>query len=233
MHPNKAVSHPRNVVLSTLLVAAVTLVLAGSASAEASWLRKFPYAGGEAVLVQGTVTNATGVALDDLEVVLELTDTKLSLRPFPRAPRAIHRVATRTDETGAYSMRIAWDTSWDRAELLVGVPLQRLEGTKVHVLERLEVTRRLAQGSPAVIGVVVQDPSFLENHRAFLASLETESMLRAYREKGRPDRVDRLETPAAVEVSWWYYSAGVTLRFRDGVLVDTQSFEPVAAAPQS
>lgn len=219
---------PRSVSVRLILGVVCLAVAATSPSDAQTWMRKFPYAAGEAVVIQGTVTDANTTALADLEVVLELTDTRLSLRPFGRAPRAIHRVATRTDERGAYSLRVVWDRSWDRAALVVGVPLQRTDGPKVHVLESLEVTRRLAQGSPASIGIVIQEVGFLENHRAFLASLTSESMVRAYREKGRPDRVDSLETPAAKEVSWWYYAAGVTLRFRDGVLVDTQSFEPIA-----
>jgi hypothetical protein len=208
-----------------VLLALVAMLLA--APAEASWLRKFPYATGEAVVVQGTVTDAANAPLADLEVVLEVTDTRLSLRPFGRAPREIHRVATRTDAQGGYALRLVWDERWDRAELLVGVPVYRGDGPKVHVLERLDVTRRVAQGTPAVIGAVIQDMEFLRNHREFERSLVSESMQRSYREKGRPDRVDRLETPAAVEVTWWYYTAGFTLRFRDGVLIDTQSFEPI------
>jgi hypothetical protein len=211
----------------TDLAFALLVAMLSTAPADASWMRKFPYATGEAVVVQGTVTDAGAAPLADLEVVLEVTDTRLSLRPFGRAPREIHRVATRTDAQGAYALRLVWDERWDRAELLVGVPVYRGDGPKVHVLERLDVTRRVAQGTPAVIGAVVQDMEFLRNHREFERSLASDSMQRAYREKGRPDRVDRLETPAAVEVTWWYYAAGLTLRFSDGVLIDTQSFEPI------
>jgi hypothetical protein len=201
-------------------------LLAPTAVQAAPW-SKFPFAAGEGVVVSGSVTDSRGLALTDLEVVLELSDTRLSLRPFGRAPRAIHRVTTRTDATGTYSTRIAWDRSWDRAELVVGVPLLRTDGAKVHVLARLDVTRRLAQGSPAVIGAVIEDTSFLDNHRSFLASLSTDSMRQAYQHNGRPDRVEQLATPDVDEVSWWYYGAGRVLRFRDGVLIDSQSFAPV------
>lgn len=203
-------------------------VLAGVASpAPAAWWSRFPFAAGEAIVVSGTVTDAAGKPLPDLEVILEASNLQFSLRPFGRSPASIHRVSGRTDARGQYEVRTAWDSSWDHLELAVGVPLQRATGSKVQVLERLDITRRLRQGSPAVVGLLVQDTSFITNHQAFLASLTSDSMKTAYREQGRPDRVDRLDTPAAEEVSWWYYEAGRVLRFRDGVLVDSQTFDPV------
>ena len=98
---------------SDFAIALVVVAAAVTAPADASWMRKFPFATGEAVVVQGSVTDAASAPLPDLEVVLEVSDTRLSLRPFGRAPREIHRVATRTDAEGRYALRLVWDErSW-------------------------------------------------------------------------------------------------------------------------
>ena len=44
---------------------------------------------------------------------------------------------------------------------------------------------------------------------------------------GLPESVDRVESPSAVEAAWWYYAAGRVARFRDGRLIELQSFDPI------
>ena len=48
-----------------------------------------------------------------------------------------------------------------------------------------------------------------------------------YDQMGKPDRVDRLQLSSAEEVTWWYFSDGVSYYFRDGQLYQTVEFEAI------
>lgn len=198
--------------------------LAGPSPTDAA---RFPYQEGERVELSGIVSDAAGAPLEGLTVVLEAARSGFRLKPFGRAPREIVRGSAETDAQGRFGLEWDWKRGFDRFALIVAVPVQEASGEKLHVLERMDVTRRVLQGSPVAVSPVVEDTVFLEKLRSFLAQLDTEDERSTYADMGRPDRVETVEYPDRVETSWWYFHAGKVFRFADGELIGTREFDPV------
>ncbi|MDX1632168.1 MAG: hypothetical protein R3234_09915 [Thermoanaerobaculia bacterium] len=188
---------------------------------------RFPYEEGERVELTGIVRDGAGEPLQDLTVVLEAARTGFRLRPFGRAPREIVRGQTETDSDGEFGLEWNWKRGFDRFSLIVGVPVREESGDSLHVLERMDVTRRVLQGSPVAVSPVVDDTTFLEKLRSFLADVDTEDEERIYSEMGRPDRMETVEYPDRRETSWWYFEEGKVFRFVDGSLMGSREFDPV------
>lgn len=74
---------------------------------------------------------------------------------------------------------------------------------------------------------MVADGRFVERARSFLAGVESEDERRVWTDLGLPESVDRVESPGSVEAAWWYYAAGRVARFRDGRLIEVQTFDPI------
>ena len=208
-------------------VASLFLILATFVAPASEAARNSPYQAGETVRVTGVVHDGEGRPIADLEVVLEAARLGFHVGPFGRAPREVVRGATKTDANGEFSLQWGWNPRFDRFELVLAVPYQGPEGRELHVLKREDVTRRVLQGSPVAVPTVLEDTSFLENLRSFLAELDTPDERRVYQEAGRPDKVETTRFPDRTESSWWYFEAGKVFRFRDGVLTSTRTFDPV------
>lgn len=204
-----------------LLAAALAVCLAAPA-AEAG-----PYRDGDPVVVTGLVTDRDGAPLADLRVVLEVSRTTFNLLELRRTQRETTRVAARTDANGEYTVRWPWDRFYNTFELLVGVPVRRADGDGLSVFERVDITRRVLQGSPAVVTVTVEDTERLARLREFLDTIRSADQRRTYQDMGQPDRVQTVAYPDRREVSWWYFGAGRVYRFRDGELERVDRFEPV------
>jgi hypothetical protein len=78
-----------------------------------------------------------------------------------------------------------------------------------------------------VAAVVIHNRRVIDRFRDFLASVKSADEQRVYQEMGKPDRVERVQYPGSVEVSWWYFEAGRAYRFRDGRLEQVVPFDPV------
>ncbi len=207
--------------ISLLLLLGAVL---GAVPADAT---RAPYETGEKVRVTGVVTDAAGEPLEDLEIVLEASRFGFHVGPFGKSPREVARGSTRTNERGEFSLQWNWNPRFQRYELIVTVPTRGPSGPELHTLSRTDITRRVVQGSPVAITVVIEDTEFLETQRSFLAALDSPDEKRVYERMGKPDRVDRLELPGRVERSWWYFTAGRVYRFADGRLTGSESFDPV------
>jgi hypothetical protein len=203
------------------------LLVAGATILSPAGAARAPYETGETVRVNGVVTDAAGTPIGDLEIVIEAARLGLHLGPIGKAPKEVVRGATRTDASGQFALQWAWDPRFDRFELVVAVPVQGPGGPDLHVLSRTDITRRVLQGSPVAMPTILEDVSFLETLRAFLAELDTADERRVYAEMGRPDRVETTRYPGRTEVSWWYFEAGKVFRFEDGSLAGSRTFDPV------
>jgi hypothetical protein len=212
--------------IARLLLTSLALATAGCAGARGMGDR-FPYDGGQRVVVQGVVADAQGNALSDLEVVLEASRVGYGVYPPGERKREVVTGSTRTDRGGEYALELGWNSRFNHFELVVGVPVVTGGQEALQELSRIDVTRRVRQGSPVAVPVTLQDTTFLTNLRSFLADAQSADEKRVYRETGKPDRVDRVKYPDRDESAWWYFAAGKVFRFRNGTLDRVDEFAPV------
>lgn len=187
------------------------------------------YAQGERVQVTGTVTDAQGQPLSDVRVTFEATRTYFSVRELRRTEdKEVRRVSATTNAAGQYTLEWPWDSYFNHFELVAGVPVRtKGGGERLEELARQDVTRRVLAGSPAVVGITVENRRFLDSLRQFLASIQTEDQRKVYQEMGKPDRIRNVQYPGHLEASWWYFESGRVYRFRDGRLEQVVPFDPV------
>jgi len=205
------------------------LLVAGSLTTAAA----ARYDQGQRIQVTGVVTDSQGQPVNNVRVVLEVSRTYFSMRELRRtADKDVRRVSATTDARGNYTVEWPWDSYFNHFELVAGVPVhRRLEngqiGETVQELARQDVTRRVDAGTPAVIGVTIENRQFLDNLRQFLASIQTDDQRKIYQEMGKPDRIRNVQYPSHLESSWWYFESGRVYRFRDGRLEQITPFDPV------
>lgn len=204
-------------------VLALCLVLAAATPAPG----RAVYEEGERIELTGIVTDPAGLPIPNLHVVLEAARSRFSLRKLRRAKADVSRLTGLTNERGEYSLEWVWNGYYNTFELLVGIPVRGPEGERLKVLERVDLTRRIEQGSPVVASVVVENADFVVNLRSFLATIESEDERKVHREMGEPDKVERVDFPDHREVSWWYFESGKVYRFREGSLERIEPFDPV------
>lgn len=186
-----------------------------------------PPKNGDRVLITGIVTDGQGVPLPQMTVSLEVARAGFNLKTLRREKQGTQRVSTTSNDRGEYSIEWLWSDYFNSFDMLVGVQVRRGATEKTEVLQRLDVTARMAGGSPVVAALAVQDTTFLNTLRAFLASLKTDDERRVYAAMGRPDQIDRTEYPEHLEVTWWFFEAGKAYRFRDGKLAEVTPFDPI------
>lgn len=203
-------------------LALVALLLAAPSGARAA----APH-DGERFIITGIVTDGQGMPLPKVQVALEAARSAFNLKTFRREKQGVQRLTTSTNERGEYSIEWPWSDFYNSFELVVGVPVRRGSVDKLRELERLDITSRMAGGSPVVAALAVTDTSFLKTLRDFLASIKSDDEHKVYAAMGQPDQVDRTQYPGSLEATWWYFEAGKAYRFRDGKLVDTTPFDPI------
>jgi len=215
-------NHLRRTVLQPALLVLLGLLIAGTPAAAAR------YDQGQRIQVTGVVTDSQGQPIGNIRVVLEVSRTYFSMRELRRtAGKDVRRVSATTDARGNYTVEWPWDSYFNHFELVAGVPVRTKTGETVQELARQDVTRRVDAGTPAVIGVTVENRQFLDNLRQFLASIQTEDQRKIYQEMGKPDRIRNVQYPSHLESSWWYFESGRVYRFRDGRLEQITPFDPV------
>ena len=221
--------HPRRISFQPALLWLLGLLVAGSLTTAAA----ARYDQGQRIQVTGVVTDSQGQPINNIRVVLEVSRTYFSMRELRRtADKDVRRVSATTDARGNYTVEWPWDSYFNHFELVAGVPVhRRLEngqiGETVQELARQDVTRRVEAGTPAVVGVTVENRQFLDSVRQFLASIQTDDQRKIYQEMGKPDRIRNVQYPSHLESSWWYFESGRVYRFRDGRLEQITPFDPV------
>jgi hypothetical protein len=222
-------NHPRRTALQPALLLLLGLLIAGVPTPAAA----ARYDQGQRIQVTGVVTDSQGQPINNIRVVLEVSRTYFSMRELRRtADKDVRRVSATTDARGNYTVEWPWDSYFNHFELVAGVPVHRRldngqTGETVQELARQDVTRRVDAGTPAVVGVTVENRQFLDNLRQFLASIQTDDQRKIYQEMGKPDRIRNVQYPSHLESSWWYFESGRVYRFRDGRLEQITPFDPV------
>jgi hypothetical protein len=216
--------HPRRISFQPALLWLLGLLVAGSLTTAAA----ARYDQGQRIQVTGVVTDSQGQPINNVRVVLEVSRTYFSMRELRRtADKDIRRVSATTDARGNYTVEWPWDSYFNHFELVAGVPVRTKAGETVQELARQDVTRRVDAGTPAVVGVTVENRQLLDNVRQFLASIQTDDQRKIYQEMGKPDRIRNVQYPSHLESSWWYFESGRVYRFRDGRLEQITPFDPV------
>ena len=212
--------------LAASCLLALGLFAAGCAGAPPVGSR-FPYDPGQSVTVQGVVSDRAGNRIDDVQVILEASRLGVGVYPPGQRKREIVTGSTRTDADGEFGLQLGWNRRYNHFELVVGVPVASPQGEVLQELARVDITRRLKQGTPVAVPVTLEDTAFLTTLREFLRGLRTQDEQRVYRETGKPDRVDRIKYPDRDESAWWFFRLGKVYRFRDGKLERVEDFAPV------
>ncbi len=190
-------------------------------------LEAAPYGRGDTVTITGVVTDGQGTPLPNLQVVLVAARSAFDFRTLSKERRHGTRLAATTDADGEFQIDWPWEEFYNRFDLQVGVLVRDTEGEKLRELQRVDLTRRIRQGSPVVTTLTVEDTRFLREFRDFMARLESEDQRSTYQRVGYPGRVDRFSHGGHEEVTWWYFRIGRAYRFRDGRLDKVIEFEPV------
>lgn len=218
--------------IASLALAAGLLVAAQAPASDRGlpWRPKF--AKGETVRFTGTVVGPQGELLEGIELAVEGWKNTVDFRALSREREDVTRITTRSDAAGAFAVDWAWNPELRQFAVVAFVTYRGGGGETSHELARVDVTKRLKQGSPidARIFVAQAELDFLRRLRAFEDSLTTADERAAYQEFGLPEQTDRTPIGGRIETAWWYYRRGLVCRFRDGVRSEVQTFPPVTAA---
>lgn len=213
---------------ATLALAVFALLLCGAIRPAAAKVMT-----GEKVTVTGVVSDPQGNPVKDVAVVLEISRRAFSLRSFGRDTTDLTRVAVGTSATGEYALQWTADSYYNHFELVVGVQVRRAGGrVEMQELQRTDISRRMAH-SPVVVPVTIADTRYVDAQRQFLAGLDTADERRIYDEMGQPDKIETVRYPDHEEVTWWYFAAGQSYRFRSGTLASKVPFTPVRPLGES
>jgi hypothetical protein len=204
---------------------ALALLAASPGRAALPW--SLPFDEGETVRFMGTVTDAEGRAIQGIDVALVAANRKFDFRALTRVPDDVARRDARTDARGEYAIDWPWDSRYREFTIVVFVPVRGPGGEEaIRELARVDVGKRLRQGSPVLAALTVENAAAFYALRDFVAGLSSEDEQRVYAEAGRPDSVERREG-AVREAAWWYYGLGRVYRFRAGRLEEVERFDPV------
>ena len=215
-------SWPGRWVTVTLAVLALGLCTAEPAPA------KRTFEDGDMVRFTGSVTNASGDPLADVEVHLEASRRNFSISRFRRLRYNPIVVSARTDDYGQYRIDWKWHHYYNHFTVSAVVPIREPGGSWDHqVMASADLSKRVHHGSPIVAALSVSDTTLLEALRTFESELDSNDEQRVYREQGKPDRVETIDYPDRQEQAWWYFELGTVYRFEDGRLLEVESFDPV------
>lgn len=206
------------------LLAAIALATALAATPASAR----PYEDGTVIEITGLVTDREGRPIPQAQVLLEASRRRISFTKLRRVNDSPVRVSALTDDGGEYTIRWKWHRYYNHFELRVVVAVRRPGGRQhLEVLAEVDLSERIKQGSPVVAPVTVEDTSFLDTYRSFLAAIDTDDERQVFDAMGKPDKVETLKFPDRREESWWYFKMGRTYRFRDGDLTQVVEFDPV------
>ncbi len=226
-----------------VVLLATALFFFGLAGAEASLYRD-----GEKIEVRGVVTDSEGMPIPDLTVNLEIARYAFDWKKFRKTRHDVSKATTTTDLQGVYAFEWTWYDYYNDFQLIVGLMVRDPDFNQdvFQTVHRENIARRVDQGSPVVVDMVVSQSPFLDPQSVVTQAVESEPLesdpvdtadtpqefgsedeKRIHDEMGRPDKVQTLEYPDYDEVTWWYFEQGKAYRFREGELQQVVRFEPV------
>lgn len=188
------------------------------------------YSPGQEILVHGIVKTPDGAPAPGMRVVLEASRSRFRWRAFGRERSAPIRRSTLSADDGSYELTWAWNRVHDRFDLVVGTPVEGAEGFELKEMERLDLTRRIAESPDVELDVILYDVPVAASIRRFTAEARSADEQRVRGELGPPEKVQKVEYPDRTEVTWWYFERGRAYRFEDGDLVQVIPFDPIEPA---
>jgi hypothetical protein len=208
------------------LLAVAALVTGAPADARA------PYAEGERIQITGTVIDAEGRPVPETTVRLEASrvEWRFSAINFQDRGRAtVDNVSreTETDGAGHFVIDWTWHDYYNRFALAAGVRVPSPGGQSFRELVRVDLDRRIGEGSPVVTTLAVADGAAVAALDRFADALDTDDERRVYEQLGPPERVETFDRPDYQEVTWWYFRLGKAYRFQDGRLDQVVPFDAV------
>jgi hypothetical protein len=218
----------RRILIALAAASAVTLAPRPSFGRDSVY-QDDPYRRGETIAIDGSVTDATGAAVEGMTVVLLATHRGFDLRSLRRVEEGLVRVPAITDARGRFAIEWTWNPYYDTFRMRAegGVAAQGGGAPASAVLTEVDLTRRIKQGSPVVVALEVASAGPHRTAREFDAAAHSDDQRRVFEEMGKPDRVDRLDMMGGDEVAWWYFEHGKSYHFRAGRLDQVNEFEPV------
>lgn len=211
---------------TTLLLVALTLTLAAPPLVALPF-RGALYEPGERVEVTGMVTTPAGDPIEDVRVVLELSRKYFEIRKMWMSEGKLFKISDTTDASGEFTIAFPWDDYYNEFDLVAGITVRGAEGDELVELERIDLEKRIENGSPVVASLVVENHEFIERFREFLATVDSPDERRVYEDQGRPDSVRTTAVSGGRETAWWYFDRGRVYRFVDGTLQKVDEFDPV------
>lgn len=181
---------------------------------------------GDVVRIEGQVVDGGNRVVGSVDVALEVSRTRFSLRRMDRVESQPLRIPTRADDDGKFSFDWRWDSHYNTFEVAVGMEVQRGGRPGFEIVRRLDVTDAVTAGGPVQLRVEVPDGSYLRWLRGYVGGKASADEEKIFRDKGRPDRVERSEHFPG-ESTWWYFTEGKAYRFRDGGFDRVVHFEPL------
>lgn len=206
------------------LLAVLLMLLAAPASADPKT--------GDVVRIEGQVVDGQNRWVSRVDVVLEASRTKFSLRKLERTEGDTLRQPLKTDDEGRFAFDWRWDGHHNTFSLGVGLEVQRGGRPDFEVVERLDISDLVRSGGPVNVRLEVPEAGYLRWLRGYLEGRATSDEEKIYREQGRPDRVESSDHFKG-ETTWWYFGQGKAYRFRDGAFDRVVDFDPVPAAASS
>lgn len=228
----------------TLALGLALLALLAAAVVEAG-----PYREGEDIEITGTVTDEAGHAVEGVTVVLEASRkawrwSAVNLEEKGKTIVDTVRRRATTDAGGRFTIPWRWHDYYNLFALLTA---RENAAGKLVEIERIDLTRRIRQGSPVVTTFIIPtsarpastgreaaapapQPSAAARptvSQRFAEAARSADERQVFQAQGQPDRVDVFDAPEAQEVTWWYFQLGKAYRFRDGELVQVVPFDPV------
>lgn len=187
-----------------------------------------PYPDGEMIEITGVVTNGYGESIKDLRLVFEASRRSFQIKKFKKVDRDPVRVTASTDSDGQFSIEWKWHRYYNHFKMSAVIDFKGQGGAdRVHVIKTVDISQRMKSGSPVVAPMTLEDTTVLDSVRSFKRSIHTEDQRQVYDQMGKPSKVESVNFPDRTEVSWWYFEAGKTYRFRNGRLDEVVSFDPV------
>lgn len=187
-----------------------------------------PYREGQPLEITGTVSDSEGAPVPDVVVALKVRRKSFSFKKMGQQTRDSVEVSTRTDAQGEFSLDWRWYDYYNRFDLRAGVMVKKPGEEEFLVLASVDLGDRMKQGSPIIANLVVEDTTFVDSLRAFVAGIDSDDKRETYETMGKPDRVQVVKYPTYDEVTWWYFQTGRAYRFRDGELDRVEEFDPVS-----
>lgn len=184
---------------------------------------------GDVIRIEGQVVDSQNRWVSRVDVLLEASRTKFSLRKLERVEGdEILRLPVKTDDEGRFTFDWRWDSHYNTFSLGVGLEVQRGGRPDFEVVESLDISDLVRSGGPVRVRLEVPEAGYLRWLRSYLEGKATADEEKVYREQGRPDRVE-WSTHFPGETTWWYFAEGEVYRFRKGAFDRVEHFDPVPA----